>query len=187
MCSICVVKNRLYVLINTTSRSKEPLYRQLSPFFLGPVELYGGIVSKTMENAWQYCKVYPCHVDEKGEPTQSYWDWARQGWENEKANRFPMGRGVKPLYSLWDGKKLGYIEARIAIYDPLYRNAVVKTDAYKDLEKKVKDEIPLGLIDFDGWDHIGQGFTLDEVILLPKPKMGHAFVLASLLTHHVFK
>jgi len=45
------------------------------------------------------------------------------------------------------------------------------------------------LIDFDGWDHIGQGFTLDEVILLPKPKpkMGHAFVLASLLTHHVFK
>jgi len=31
-----------------------------------------------------------------------------------------MGRGVKPLYSLWDGKKLGYIEARIAIYDPLY-------------------------------------------------------------------
>lgn len=44
--------------------------------------------------------------------------------------RFPRGRGAKPLYSYWNGKKMSYIEARHQIYAPLYSNAVEKTIAY---------------------------------------------------------
>jgi len=42
-------------------------------------------LAKTMENAWQYSKVYSEHADEVGNPTQKYWDWAKAGWENPKA------------------------------------------------------------------------------------------------------
>jgi hypothetical protein len=35
-----------------------------------------------------------------------------------------MGRGAKPEYSLWDGERLDYIEARKRIYAPLYARAV---------------------------------------------------------------
>ena len=44
----------------------------------------------------------------------------------------------------------------------------------------------IGLVDFDGWDHVGFGYSLAEVLRLPKPKMGHAFVLAGLLTNDRF-
>ena len=39
------------LVVNCTSRSKEPLYKQLSPFFLGPVKLYDEFESTTFENA----------------------------------------------------------------------------------------------------------------------------------------
>jgi hypothetical protein len=32
-----------------------------------------------MENGWQYCKVYPCHVDSEGNPTNEYFEWAKKG------------------------------------------------------------------------------------------------------------
>lgn len=74
-----------------------------------------------MENAWQYAKVYKQHTH-NGAPTSDYWDWARAGWSNPSAVRFPMGRGAKPEYSLWDGQRLGYIEARKKIYAPLCKS-----------------------------------------------------------------
>jgi hypothetical protein len=46
-----------------------------------------------------------------------------------------QGRGAKPLYSLWDGEKLGYIDARKRIYAPLYASAVVHADAFLELER----------------------------------------------------
>lgn len=39
------------VIINTTSRSKN-WSRELSPFVLGPVDLYAGLIAKNVENAW---------------------------------------------------------------------------------------------------------------------------------------
>lgn len=72
-----------------------------------------------MENAWQYAKVYKRHTSSLGNPTSDYWVWARQGWSSRIANRYPMGKGSKPEYSLWNGEKLGYIDARRKIYAPL--------------------------------------------------------------------
>eukprot|EP00743_Colponemidia_sp_Colp-15_P012610 GILK01014411.1.p1 GENE.GILK01014411.1~~GILK01014411.1.p1 ORF type:complete len:249 (-),score=23.24 GILK01014411.1:116-862(-) len=177
-------------MVNTTSGAKEDWCKELSPFFVGPVHLYADFQSENMENAWQYCKVYPDHADADGNPTEAYWKWAKAGWASKKANRFPMGKGRKPLYSLWDGKRLNYIEARKRIYCPLYAEAVQRTNGYRKL-RNLYDEAKtsnrtLTLLDHDGWDYVGQKVTLRQVINFPKPKMGHAFVLAGLLHGDIF-
>jgi len=44
------------VYINTTSSAGWS--RDLSPFIIGPCDLYGGHVFQNMENGWQFSKVY---------------------------------------------------------------------------------------------------------------------------------
>lgn len=166
--------------INCTSRSIN-WSRELSPFFLGPCKLYGNYVSRNMENAWQYSKVYKIHTDEDGNPTQDYFDWAKIGWEKARADRYPMKKGVKPEYSFWDGNKLTYIEARKKIYIPLYSNAVKNTNAYKYLSVKYKESGNLILWDFDAYNHRELGMNWDQVINDPTRKCGHGFVLAMML------
>lgn len=170
-------------LINTTSRSPQLWARQLSPFFLGPVPLYAGAglrVAQNVENAWQYAKVYEDH-DASGEPSEAYWPWAREGWANNRAVRYPMGKGAKPAYSWWDGEALSYVEARRRIYVPLYTRAVVNTPAFRKLLGLYRESEDITLWDFDGYDHLKFGMTLKEVLNHPVRKMGHAFVLAMML------
>ena len=168
-------------IINTTSTEKISWSRKLSPFFLGPVKLYGIYQSKNVENAWQFCKVYKDFVDEKGDPNFKYFIWAKNGWDSKRAFRYPMGKGAVPEYSYWDDKKLGYVDARKIIYVPLYIKAVACTDAFKKLqtENKVHDKIVLW--DFDAYDHRELGMTYEQVLNDYTRKMGHAFVLAMLL------
>jgi hypothetical protein len=53
-------KGKEFVRIDCTSGNPDPVMREgLSPFYLGPVECYDGLVSQTFENAWQFAKVYP--------------------------------------------------------------------------------------------------------------------------------
>lgn len=169
------------VVVNTTSRSKT-WSRELSPFFLGPVDLYGGYISQNVENAWQYSKVYSKHLTINGDPSDAWWDWARKGWAKKKADRYPMGKGFVPEYSYWDGQKLGYIEARKKIYIPLYSRALKESLAYKKLCLFYRElSKPLYLWDFDGYDHAGEGMSFDDVLLDEKRSMGHAFVIAKML------
>lgn len=175
------------VVVNTCS-SGNRWERGLSPFIIGPCELYEyegeHLNSLNMENAWQFSKVYEEHVDENGEPTDEYWEWARKGWGDSKAHRYPAGKGRIPEYSLWDGDRLGYIEARKKIYVPLYAEAVLKTDAFRRLKEMYEDGQNLALRDWDGYDHRAKGIdTLSEVLNNPNRKMGHAFVLMMLLTN----
>lgn len=167
-------------VINTTSRSIN-WSRGLSPFFLGPCELYGDYVASNVENAWQFCKVYSEFVDSQQNPTQDYFEWAIRGWSNPLAIRYPMGKGRKPLYSMWDGQKLGYIEARKRIYVPIYAKALVESEAYKKLKELYKKKKEIHLWDFDGYDYIGRKMTFKDVINNSEQSMGHAFVIANLL------
>lgn len=173
--------------INTTSISNN-WSCGLSPFHLGPVHLYGGLVSLNMENAWQYAKLYPEHADKNGNPTDAYWEWAKNGWGMKKAVRYPMGKGRSPICSLWDTQKLTYVEARKKIYIPLYVKSVVFTEAYVTLCTEALLKFSNGedvvLWDFDGYNHIEEGMTFDEVANCPNRKMGHAFVLAMMLERH---
>ena len=148
------------------------------------------------------------HVDAAGAPTEAWWAWARAGWARRDAVRFPMGRGARPLYSVtwrrvsgvsgmsggagaaaasaeaaaeWLEERLPYIEARRRLYAPWYAAAAEAAPAFAALQALCAAG-PVGLVDFDGWDHVGQGYSLAEALAAPKPKFGHAFVLAGLLT-----
>lgn len=166
-------------ITNTTSAESE-----LSPFLLGPCKLWGEHVSNTMENAWQYSKVYEGYVDKDGDPSRKWEKWSQEGWRNLKAVRYPMGKGAKPLYSYWDGKKFDYISARLHIYIPLYAKLARRTVAFKKLRKQYESRAQLILWDWDGYDHLEFGRSLAEVAFDPRKKMGHAFVLAMLLENH---
>jgi hypothetical protein len=165
-------------VINTTSRSNS-WSKGLSPFFLRPI----GINAYNVENVWQYSKVYPLYVDGNKEPTDKYFKWMNDGFQNKRAVRYPMGKGSIPLYSLWNGEKLGYIDARKKIYSPLYRDAVVVTEAYERLYDIYKTKGEVHLWDFDGYDYTHT--NLKEVQNNPKRKMGHAFVLAAMLKNDI--
>lgn len=167
-------------IINTTSKSTN-WTKGLSPFYVGPIPLYGGQVAKNVENAWQFAKVYSQHVDAQQNPTNDYFNWAKKGWQDTYAHRYPMGKGAIPLYSYWDGNKYGYIEARKKIYAPLYAKAVVKTKAFEQLVDLYLSGDTFALLDFDGYDYLSLGMSLKDVANNPTKKMGHAFVLAELL------
>jgi hypothetical protein len=170
------------MVVDTTSKA-EDWRRDLSPFNLGPCALYGTIVSANMENAWQYAKVYSEDTDAAGNPTRSYWAWARLGWADETPHRYPKGKGAVPEYSLWDGQRLDYIAARKRIYAPLYAEAVQRTEGWQMLVGLYQNNRKLYLRDWDGWSMEKYGMTnLTDVLNNPSQKMGHAFVLAMLLT-----
>lgn len=169
-------------VINTTSRSSN-WSRGLSPFFLGPVDLYNGFVSKNVENAWQFSKCYGHldHLDENDDPTEDYFKWAEKGWNDTYAHRYPMGRGMKPLFSYWDGEKLSYVEARKKIYIPLYTEAVKKSKAFEALKKRYEEVFDLYLWDFDAHNLDPKTIKYWDLWNNPDVKVGHAYVLAMLL------
>jgi hypothetical protein len=166
--------------INTTSRSNN-WSRGLSPFFLGPVLMYDGTQAKNVENAWQFSKVYGVHIDKEGNILPSYFEWAKKGWSDKRAHRYPMPKGVKPLFSLWGNDRLNYVTARKRIYIPLYASAVVNTSAFIELKKQYQTFGEVVLWDFDGYDHTAMGMSLKDVANNPNRPMGHAFVLSMLL------
>lgn len=167
-------------LVNVTSQSPN-WGRELSPFLVGPIELYHMHKSKNMENAWQYTKVYPEHVNKDGEVTPRYWGWAEKGWKSERANRYPMGMGRKPLFSLWDEDRYTYVEARRRIYVPLYARAVMRTKAFETLNRIYETLGEVYLWDFDVYDHRKMGKSYMDVIMDENRKCGHGFVLAMML------
>lgn len=173
--------------VDVTSHTSQE-YRQLSPFYLGPVETYGGLTSMTMENAWQYSKVYPCHADRNENPTGEYFTWRNNGYQKNWADRHPMGR-QRPLYSLWkqNGEyvHLGYIDARKQIYIPLYAANVVKTESYRKLKQLYDETGDITLYDFDAYDHNLIGMSYADIIDNPLRIMGHGFVLAMLLDGYI--
>jgi hypothetical protein len=174
------------VVINTTSRSND-WGVGLSPFLNGPVWMYDKILAQNIENAWQYSKVYDIHTS--GPPhyemLPSWWDWARAGWSSKRAVRYPFGKGAKPLYSYWNGYRLGYIQARKFIYIPLYAQAVWTTPAFQKLQKLYDQGKNICLWDFDGYLHHQLGMTLEDVVECPNRTMGHAFVLAMMLERRI--
>jgi hypothetical protein len=158
--------------LDVTTHGSE--YRPLSPMLLGPVPLYAGLWSRTMENAWQFSKLYPgC----------DYWPWALAGWDNPRGVRHPFGRSTRPLCSLWAGDQLDYVTARRRIYIPLYTQAVRMyqlplLDRLKQLASQGTD---FALTDFDAYDHRALGYSWDDVTGDPDRKMGHGFVLAMMI------
>ncbi len=180
------------VNINVTSRSKSDRGKTLSPMHLGPVPLYWGLTAKKVENAWQFSKVYDYHVgcygwdeelDEAGNACihEKWFKWALQGFNDNWAHRYPMGKGEKPLFSFWAGERLDYISARKKIYIPLYSYAARKTEAFKWIAKQYKEGKTIHLWDFDGYNREQFNMSWEDILNNPKKIMGHGHVLAMML------
>ena len=180
--------------VDVTSRGS---FKDLSPFHLGPINVANGADYKfeclKFENLWQYSKVYPQHglLRKDGNPsnpfdynpTPAWVEWRDEGFSNNMAVRYPIGKGAKPLYSCYCGHKLDYYNARFNIYIPWYANLVVRTKSYALLHKWcVEEGRDLVLRDFDGYDHIKLGLSFSDVTKNLTRPMGHAFVLAAMLT-----
>lgn len=170
-------------VVVTVSKSKE--WCGLSPFLIGPCQMWGGHWSKNVENGWQMSKVYAEHLESDGSVGEKWLTWATTGWRDHWAHRYPMGKGAIPMFSWWDGRRLTYVEARKAIYIPLYKAAVEQTESWRKLvEVKEKTEAEgrnLYLVDFDAYRHKLMGRLYQDVVNDPGRKMGHAFVLAMML------
>lgn len=179
-----------YRRIDVTSHARD-IFRTCSPFFAGPVGLYGDFIAKNVENGYQYSKVYSRFIGKDGNPTPEYFEWAKQGWDDAVAHRRPFGH-IEPKYSWWDGEKLDYIQARKKIYIPLYSKAVVKTEGFQELERLYAAGEKLCLLDYDSFDYQALGYGMKEIINDTEHSMGHAFVLkflleGSLKTPHPFR
>lgn len=177
------------VAIDTTSSNGD--FRELSPFILSVID---SMTSRIVlfENLWQFSKVYDCHTDKNGEPSESWYYWRKGGINDNIAHRYPMGKGAIPQYSYLYGEKLSYIEARKKIYAPEYAKNVIKTDSFKRLEHLYNQYLHLEnseivLLDYDAYDHQSLNMNLVDVINNPKRKMGHAFVLLMILTGELEK
>lgn len=159
--------------VSTVSNSGE--WSRLSPFLLPAPP------AKNLENLWQYSKVYRQYADALNNPTSDFYKWREKGFNDALAHRYPMGKGARPLYSLWAGKRLSYVEARKAIYAPEYAKNVILTDSYTRLVYLYQQAGEITLKDYDAYDHIVMNMSLIDVINNPDKKMGHAFVLAMML------
>jgi len=114
------------IVIDCTSNSNSD-GKWFSPFFLGPMELYDGYTATSIENGYQFAKLYVEHADEDGNPLQSYWNWAQAGWNNPKPIKHPLGAWRTPLYHLWKGRRLNRLQAQNEIFVPAYVELVAKT------------------------------------------------------------
>lgn len=173
-----------YVEVDTTSRGS---FRDLSPFYLGPIKLPTGEICLKFENLWQYSKVYPVHIGPHGGVMQQYIDWRRDGFNNHRAQRHPMGKGAVPVFSLTDDMvtRMDYITARKLLYIPYYARLVRQTRSFEKIRNWVNLGYNVALRDFDGYDHDAMGMSLVDVVNNPNKVMGHAFVIKMLLMNRL--
>ena len=175
-----------YIEINTTTKS-DNWSRGLSPMLVGMIFSDNGI-ARNMENFWQYAKVYEHQVDNNQNPLPEYFEWKNKGYNKKWADRYPAGKGSIPLYTWYCGEKLGYIEARKKLYLKYYKEAIIHTEAFKILKETwlncKKNNTDLILLDFDAYNHRELNYTWEDILNNEKRKMGHAFVLAKILSHY---
>lgn len=99
------------------------------------------------------------HVDQNNNLTKEYFNWRKKGMENKYAVRYPVGFGNMKdcLYALCEDNNgniinspLNYIQARKAIYEPVYKNLVKNQPLFNVLIQKLKNKENLLIIEVDG-------------------------------------
>lgn len=169
------------IVLSPVSRDKEG--RVLSPFVLGPLALpscVGGEpdMFQNFENAWQFSKVYEKsgHLDWQGNLTEKYLNWRASGGASTKAQRYPMGRGAVPSFSIFGTRRLSYVAARKVIYTPYYARLIEDVPLLKKLRAEYRKGAKILLLDFDASREQSEA-RFAELINWPSRKMGHSYVL----------
>ena len=162
-----------YEVIDVTSKNRDPQFKSdISPMYIGPFVTPDGVTCNVFELLWQCSKVYPCHVNEDGEPAAEYFDWRNKHFAEPKPalndkravkrirhiNDEICSKHKDTLYSLWYNpltkkyEHLSYVEARKKIYLPVYAKLVAGTKTFKMLKDKVDAGEKLALLDFDAFN-----------------------------------
>ncbi len=182
--------------INVCSGSKR--FRGLSPMCLGPyrdlkvvANTNGDIETLTgqnLENVWQASKVWEGDIDIFGRILPVWFRDRDTYWSDTRAHRHIKGKkGKKVLFSLWVNQETGrfirlsYLDARRAIYCPLYEQLVKSTEAYKALEKALDNGFNVQILGDDGYDV--EGLDLEDCLNDKKRPFGHELCLVALLRH----
>lgn len=160
-----------YIIIDVTSRilrnkdfmEKHPRFaREISPFYVGPVESPDGVTAQIFEIFWQCGKVYPCH-DDGGKPNADYFAWRNHFYSMTECTKDLMRHTCKSLgyehkdaryFAHFDREKgeyvpLGYVEARKKVYFPEYAKLVYHTESFRYLKSLVDGGQKIALVDFD--------------------------------------
>lgn len=169
-------------LIVDVSHHSEIWTKQLSPPHMGPVSLHSTFVAKTVENGFQYTKVFPEHVGAMGLPTENYLKWAQKGWGMKKFDESLRHR--EPLYHYWYGSKLNKFEARERILVPLYIQVAKRENSFLERLRRIyyKNDKNIVLYDVDGYD---KGHMSYKDILNNDREFSHAFILEMLLENGI--
>lgn len=153
---------------------------RLSPFSIveGGVAVPGmpGIRSKTVENAWQFLKVWD---------GETGWckDKALAAFKSDCAIRYPKGKGEKAIGHYWSESDsvLDYIEARKSIYIPCYLEMLEKPNRKEQIERlrQAAKDGTVSIWDPDSYriQNFGMKSFSEAVSFINKP-FAHAFIVA---------
>ncbi|MFC1785603.1 DUF6939 family protein [Candidatus Neomarinimicrobiota bacterium] len=185
---VCGSKESPHGHLKLTVSSKAPVINpegwkdlwKLSPFSVIPegisVPGMNNIKSKTVENAWQFLKIWK--DEEKWNKME-----ASEAFKSDCAIRFPRGRNPKVLGHYWQETEqiLDYITARVKIYLPLYKQLLALTDRQiliSKLKESVKNQ-SISIWDFDSYSYKEYGLsTIYDTIFYTKLPFAHSFILA---------
>ena len=150
-------------------------WKQLSPFYLKFKE--GAIFENFFQSFKVFEKVYEqntknwtwqaeTHVDKDKNPNPAWLKWHNALLHHDLPVRRPNGKHI-PLYSYWNGKKLGVIDSRKEIYIPYLKKLYRDNAIYKKLLGMLKSGVNLMLIEPDGpfIDLYPQGLEVDLTVL----------------------
>lgn len=135
-----------------------------------------GVCSMTVENAWQFLKVWP---DEDGWQREE----ALEAFHSTCAIRYPRGRGRAAKGHWWaDAEQLiEYVEARRRIYVPAYLEMLRLPDRSALIERlrEASCETPIQVVDPDSYSVEAEGLgDIAEAIDYTQRPFAHAFIVA---------
>lgn len=152
----------------------------LSPFSIvqSGLEVSGltGVRSKTVENAFQFLKVWEGEAGWKEEE-------AKAAFNSDCAIRYPRGKNPRTKGHYWGetGELLDYVNARIRIYLPPYLQMIEMPDRDLLITKlrAAVMESQAFVWDFDSYriENVGLRSMFETIFYLKKP-FAHAFIVA---------
>lgn len=123
--------------------------------------------------------------------------WRNSGFTNKYAIRRPNGTVKKngpPIFALYNGERLGYIESRKKIYIPTYGRMFKEHRLFKQILDMLKNGKNIMLIDVDGPDVVkypeGLEMSLELIEQLTEDTrrpLGHGFVAAKVLLEAILE
>ena len=159
----------------------------LSPMSLGPIE-HGQPSfppAQNLENMWQGSKCYEDEMNDKGRPTQKFFDTEYKMYLDDVPHRHKeQYKTSKCLFMIWEKEKkklikLPYVESR-QIYCHFYAKYAREQDAFKKLKKLHDEGINICIYGYDGYE---PSDDIEKDYLDPKRPFGHELVLYVMLKY----